>query len=134
MDLKVSPEHEAFRAGIRAFIAQHGHEAVALLPGERPEPAHLAWQALLLEHGYAGRFVPREYGGYGAAPDVMQQQLIVEEFGRFRSALLVQAHCLRSHVLRQSRACAPPRGLVAGLAGGGAGGRVSDTRRMHAII
>jgi alkylation response protein AidB-like acyl-CoA dehydrogenase len=82
MDLKLSREHEAFRDGIRAFLARHGHQAVALLPGERPKPAHLAWQALLLEHGYAGRFVPREYGGYGAAPDVMEQQLIVEEFGR----------------------------------------------------
>ena len=82
MDLKLSPAHEAFRDGIRAFITEHGHEAAALAPGSRPGPAQKAWQALLIEHGYAGRTVPREYGGYGAAPDVLEQQLIVEEFSR----------------------------------------------------
>ncbi len=82
MDLKLSPEHEAFREGMRAFLAQHGRQAAALAPGSRPGPAQRAWQALLLQHGYAGRTVPREYGGYGAAPDVMEQQLIVEEFSR----------------------------------------------------
>lgn len=82
MDLKLSPAHEAFRDGIRAFIAQHGHKAASLAPGSRPGPAQKAWQALLIEHGYAGRTIPREYGGYGAAPDVLEQQLITEEFSR----------------------------------------------------
>ena len=82
MDLQLSPSYEAFRTGIRAFIAQHGHRAAALASGSRPGPAQRAWQALLLEHGYAGRTVPRAYGGYGAAPDVLEQQLITEEFGR----------------------------------------------------
>jgi alkylation response protein AidB-like acyl-CoA dehydrogenase len=42
---------------------------------------------LLLEHGYAGRTVPREYGGYGAEPDLMEQHVIVEEFTRAGVAL-----------------------------------------------
>jgi alkylation response protein AidB-like acyl-CoA dehydrogenase len=82
MDLRLRPEHEAFRDGIRAFLAEHGRHAVRTIPGQRPGPALLAWQRLLLEHGYAGRTVPREYGGFGAAPDVMEQHLIVEEFTR----------------------------------------------------
>jgi len=87
MDLRLRPEHEALRDHLRAFLAEHGHKAVPTLPGERPGPALLAWQRLLLEHGYAGRTVPREYGGYGAAPDVMEQHLIVEEFTRAGVAL-----------------------------------------------
>ncbi|OYD60238.1 UNVERIFIED_ORG: alkylation response protein AidB-like acyl-CoA dehydrogenase [Burkholderia sp. CF145] len=82
MDLTLSPRHEALREAIRGFLAQHRHRAAALRPGQRPGPDQIAWQALLLEHGYAGRTVPREYGGYGAEPDVMEQHLIVEEFGR----------------------------------------------------
>lgn len=82
MDLELSPAHEAFRDGIRAFIAEHRQHAASLAPGSRPGPAQKAWQALLIEHGYAGRTIPREYGGHGAEPDVLEQQLIVEEFSR----------------------------------------------------
>jgi alkylation response protein AidB-like acyl-CoA dehydrogenase len=87
MDLRPRPEHEALRQRIRAFIDRYGHQSSPTVPGERPGPKLLAWQKLLLEHGYAGRTVPREYGGYGAAPDVMEQHLIVEEFTRAGVAL-----------------------------------------------
>ena len=87
MDLRLRPEHEALRDEIRAFIAEHGHLSQPTVPGQRPGPALIAWQRLMLEHGYAGRTVPREYGGYGAAPDVMEQHLIVEEFTRAGVAL-----------------------------------------------
>lgn len=80
MDLKLSAEHEALREQIRAFLAEHGHKSAPTIPGDRPNSELLAWQSLLLEQGYAGRTVPREYGGFGAAPDVMDQHLIVEEF------------------------------------------------------
>lgn len=76
MDLRLKPEHEALRERIRAFLAEHGHRSAPTIAGQRPGPALLAWQKLLLEHGYAGRTVPREYGGYGATPDVMEQHLI----------------------------------------------------------
>jgi len=87
MNLTLSAAHETFRAEIRAFLAQHGHESVVTLPGERPGAAQLAWQRLLLAHGYVGRTVPREYGGYGAAPDVLEQNLLLEEFTRAGVAL-----------------------------------------------
>jgi len=87
MDLRLRPEHEALRDQIREFIAKYGHLSQPTVPGQRPGPALIEWQRLMLEHGYAGRTVPREYGGYGAAPDVMEQHLIVEEFTRAGVAL-----------------------------------------------
>lgn len=42
----------------------------------------LAWQALLLAHGYAGREVPRDFGGFGATPDVLSRSIISDEFAR----------------------------------------------------
>lgn len=82
MDLKLHPKHESLRGEVRAFLARYRHQAATLQHGRRPGPAQIAWQKLLLEHGYAGRMVPREYGGYGAEPDVMEQHLITEEFAR----------------------------------------------------
>lgn len=79
MDLKLSPEYEAFREEVRAFIAEHGAKA----PRGRGHPKHpdrLAWQKLLIEHGYAARTIPAEYGGYGAEPDILQSRIIAEEF------------------------------------------------------
>ena len=87
MDLKLSAKHEALRAQIREFLKLHGHQSAPTIPGDRPNAELLAWQKLLLEHGYAGRTVPQHYGGYGAEPDVMEQHLIVEEFTRAGVAL-----------------------------------------------
>jgi alkylation response protein AidB-like acyl-CoA dehydrogenase len=42
----------------------------------------IAWQELLIEHGYAARTIPPEYGGYGAAPDLLKAVIIDEEFAR----------------------------------------------------
>jgi alkylation response protein AidB-like acyl-CoA dehydrogenase len=87
MDLRLSGKHEALRERIHGFLAQYRQYSAPTIPGERPGPALLAWQKLLLEHGYAGRTVPREYGGYGGEPDLMEQHVIVEEFTRAGVAL-----------------------------------------------
>jgi alkylation response protein AidB-like acyl-CoA dehydrogenase len=42
----------------------------------------LEWQRLLLERGYFARTIAREYGGYGAEPDVMEAAIIAEEFSK----------------------------------------------------
>src|ERR1051325_1212087 len=81
MDLSYSPEYEAFRAEIRAFAEKHGAQAprggmAATMAGARE------WQKLLIAHGYAARTIPREYGGYGAEPDVLKSRIIAEEFTR----------------------------------------------------
>ena len=78
MDLSFGPRYKAFRAELRAFITAHGHAAPRTV--DLRAPLTLAWQRRLIEHGYAGRTIPREYGGYGAAPDILEQRIIAEEF------------------------------------------------------
>ncbi len=40
------------------------------------------WKQLLIEHGYAARTIPKEYGGYGAEPDILKTTIIEEELNR----------------------------------------------------
>ena len=80
MDLTLSPEYEAFRDKVRAFLEAHKGAYPATLGVERPRADVLAWQALLIEHGYAARTIPREYGGYGGEPDVLKSRIIAETF------------------------------------------------------
>jgi alkylation response protein AidB-like acyl-CoA dehydrogenase len=42
----------------------------------------LAWQKFLIENGLAARTIPAEYGGYGAAPDILKSRIIAEEFSK----------------------------------------------------
>ncbi len=79
VDLSFDPRYERFRAELRAFLDTHGHEAPRGAVDLRA-PATLAWQKRLLAAGYAGRTIPREYGGYGAAPDILEARIIAEEF------------------------------------------------------
>ncbi len=84
MDLEFSPEHEAFRDEVRAFLKEHGPKA----PGGRGLGTNMKeWQKLLIEHGYAARTIPTEYGGYGAEPDVLKSRIIAEEFAKTNTPL-----------------------------------------------
>ena len=79
MDLSYSLEYESFRAEIRAFAKEHGAAAprggmAATIEGARE------WQKLLIAHGYAARTIPKEYGGFGAEPDILKSRIIAEEF------------------------------------------------------
>ena len=83
MDLTYSEKHRKLQAEIRAFASTHGH----LSPGSgggrrRPDQKTLDWQRLLLERGYVARTIPREYGGYGADPDVLEAAIIADELSR----------------------------------------------------
>jgi len=78
MDLSYGPEYEAFRGEVRQFINQHRDEAPK---GEGfRSPKALAWQKRLIEHGYAARTIPKEYGGHGGTPDILKSRIIAEEF------------------------------------------------------
>lgn len=80
MDLAYGPEYETFRAEVRAFAAKHGDKAPRRFGVSRPSEETQAWQRLLIEHGYAARTIPKEYGGYGAEPDILKSRIIAEEF------------------------------------------------------
>ena len=80
MDLRLTPEMEGFRDEVRRFLTKHRDRYAGDAP--RPREAALEWQRLLIEHGYAARTIPKAYGGYGAAPDVLKSRIIAEEFTR----------------------------------------------------
>ncbi|MGE0418545.1 MAG: acyl-CoA dehydrogenase family protein [Acetobacteraceae bacterium] len=83
MDLRLSDEHQALQAEVRGFIAKFGDRSPKVGGGrKKPDQKTLDWQKLLVEHGYAGRTIPREYGGFGAQPDIMAAAVIAEEFAR----------------------------------------------------
>ena len=80
MDLNYSEEHEAFRDEVRQFIKTHRHEAPTGQRGGQSPDTGRKWQQLLIEHGYAARSIPTEYGGHGAEPDILKNHIIAEEF------------------------------------------------------
>jgi len=82
MDLAYGAECEAFRTELREFLDRHRGHWPREYGGGRPSPEMLTWQRLLIEQGYAARTIPREYGGYGAEPDVLKSRIIAEEFTR----------------------------------------------------
>ncbi|HEY0436192.1 MAG TPA: acyl-CoA dehydrogenase family protein, partial [Phenylobacterium sp.] len=75
MDLTLSTEMLDFRREVERFLAEHAGEFEA---GQPKDPR--AWQRLLIEHGYAARTIPKEYGGYGAEPDILKSRIISEAF------------------------------------------------------
>lgn len=77
MDLTLTPEMARFRDEVRAFLQTHRNDYEAGQPKDV-----LAWQKLLIDNGYAARTIPREYGGFGAEPDILKGRIIAEEFIR----------------------------------------------------
>jgi alkylation response protein AidB-like acyl-CoA dehydrogenase len=85
VDLTYGPQYEAFRADVRGFLEAHREDAPRAgigLGGLASRERLLAWQRTLIEHGYAARTIPREYGGFGAQPDLVQSIILDEEFAR----------------------------------------------------
>ncbi|MEM7099592.1 MAG: acyl-CoA dehydrogenase family protein [Pseudomonadota bacterium] len=82
MDLSFGPEYNAFREEVRAFLNTHADKSPRNATMRAPET--LAWQQLLIEHGYTARTIPKEYGGYGAEPNIIQSRIIAEEFAEAR--------------------------------------------------
>jgi alkylation response protein AidB-like acyl-CoA dehydrogenase len=80
MDLTYGPEYEAFRAEVRDFISKNRDKAPKRFGVSRPSEESIAWQKLLIEHGLTARTIPKEYGGYGAEPDILKSRIIAEEF------------------------------------------------------
>ncbi len=82
MDLSFGPEYEQFREEVRDFLNEHGGDAPKNAALRSPEL--IAWQKRLIEHGYTARTIPKEYGGYGAEPNIIQSRIIAEEFAAAR--------------------------------------------------
>jgi alkylation response protein AidB-like acyl-CoA dehydrogenase len=80
MDLSYGSQYEAFREETRAFVETHRHLAPKDLRFDREKTP--LWQKLLIDSGYAARSIPKQYGGYGAEPDILKTRIIAEEFAR----------------------------------------------------
>ena len=90
MNLDLNQEHERLRDEVREFIRIHRGKAPdnqksadSASRANLKDPETLKWQQLLVNKGYAGRTIPRKYGGYGADFDPMSSHIIAEEFGRY---------------------------------------------------
>ena len=82
MNLNFTAEYEDFRADVRAFLDKHKADAPSMANVGLRSEKRLKWQRVLLEHGYAARTLPKQYGGFGAEPDSLKQRIIAEEFAR----------------------------------------------------
>lgn len=80
MDLAFGAEYEDFRGEVQQFIEEHGHKSPKQTAPRNPEA--MAWQKLLIKHGYAARTIPKAYGGFGAEPDIIKSRIISEEFSK----------------------------------------------------
>ena len=86
MDMSYTPEEEAFRARVRAWLEEN-----VPAPGSLAEDldAMRAWQRKLHAAGLLAVSWPKEYGGAGLSP--MEQAILNEELARVRAPGVVNA-------------------------------------------
>jgi alkylation response protein AidB-like acyl-CoA dehydrogenase len=79
MDFDFTPEDEAFRAEVRAFLKQH-------LPKKHTPETLAEWQRQVRAKGWVGFAWPREVGGGGGT--LSQQVILKEEMAKARAPAL----------------------------------------------
>jgi alkylation response protein AidB-like acyl-CoA dehydrogenase len=93
MDFSFTPEEEAFRAEIRAWLEENlpeGWDREGYQPpesGPENEAFLKQWQRKLFEGGWSGIHWPKEYGGRGAG--VVEQVIFNEEMARVGAPRLI---------------------------------------------
>ena len=90
MDLAYGSKYEAFREEVRAFLAKHKDQRGGPAVAGRPSPEACSWQRQLIQNGYATRAIPKDYGSYGAMPDILESRILAEEFSRARVSSALQ--------------------------------------------
>ena len=81
MKLEFDARYEAFRMQVRDFVVKHKPPKNWGL-SDRNNADRVAWLRLQIEHGYWARTIPKQYGGYGAEPDLLETVIMDEEFNR----------------------------------------------------
>jgi alkylation response protein AidB-like acyl-CoA dehydrogenase len=82
MELEYGERYEAFRRQVRSFLETHAPERPTGSLYDSPREETVRWLSLLIEHGYWARTIPRQYGGHGAEPDLLETVIMDEEFNR----------------------------------------------------
>ena len=79
MDLSFGSEYSEFRDEVKHFLATYNDQQPSAT-GAGMSPVE--WQKLLIKNGYHSRTIAKEYGGYGAEPDIIKSRIIAEEFSQ----------------------------------------------------
>src|SRR5438874_10561171 len=93
MDFDFTPEQEAFRKEVRAWLEANLPDdlrgrSFASSRADRDEVARLrAWQKQMAEAGFVGMDWPREFGGRGAS--IVEMVILYQEMARAESPQLV---------------------------------------------
>jgi alkylation response protein AidB-like acyl-CoA dehydrogenase len=82
MDLEYGERYEAFRKEVRQFLEDHQPKKNAATSTPDGRKAVIDWLTLQMKHGYWGRTIPKQYGGFGAEPDLLETVIMDEEFNR----------------------------------------------------
>jgi len=82
LDLEYGERYEAFRMEVRSFLEEHADSRPKESFLHAPREELSRWLSLLIDHGYWARTIPKEYGGFGAAPDLLETVIMDEEFNR----------------------------------------------------
>jgi len=82
MNLEYGERYEKFRREVRAFLDEHKPQKERRSLSGKGRRDLIRWLSLLIEHGYWARTIPKKYGGYGAAPDLLETVIMDEEFNR----------------------------------------------------
>lgn len=80
MDLSLKPEYVEFRTEVLELLDNARSNAPSVTDRGLKHPKRLEWQKWLIENGLAARTIPKEYGGYGATPDLLKSRIIAEAF------------------------------------------------------
>lgn len=83
MDLNYTPEEQAFRAEVRAFVTGHlpADISAKVKHGKRlHKDDFVRWQKILHQKGWGATMWPTKFGGTGWS--AVQQHIFEEEIGR----------------------------------------------------
>src|SRR6266542_5002841 len=80
MDLNDSPDEQAFRLEVRAWLEANAPETFPARGTEGSFELGRVWHRKLYDAGYAGLSWPAEFGGRGSSPAL--QVIFEEELGR----------------------------------------------------
>ncbi len=82
MDLEYGERYETFRREVRGFLDENKSRKPTKGFYQISREELSRWLGLQIEHGYWARTIPKEYGGYGAEPDLLETVILDEEFNR----------------------------------------------------
>ena len=83
MDVRYSPEAEAYREKVQAFLHEHlpaGWKGIGALTKQEAERFTTDWRRTLHDNGYLAVSWPTEYGGQALSP--LEQVVLAEEFAK----------------------------------------------------